>query len=373
MRILMTGGGTGGHINPALAIADTFKKQDPEAEIAFVGTPSGMENRLVPKAGYPLYTIDIRGLRRSLSLSNLKTLKLAFSSVREAKALIREFKPDLAVGTGGYVSWPLIRAASELGIPTALHESNAIPGVSVKLLSPRVDIIFVNFDSTASSLPRARRVLRSGNPMRSDFSNLTKEGSREKLGFNGKYRFSILSCGGSLGASAINSSVLDMMENYSSLHPEIHHLHQAGVKNYPSLLEEFRSRGLDKFPNLSLVDYIYDMPYRLSAADVVINRAGAMTISELALLGKASILIPSPNVTDNHQFKNAKLLSDSGAALLLEESSLTGDSLASSVDSLLSSRSLRSSLESSIAPFALPGANIFIYNELKALVNRAKV
>ncbi len=373
MRVLMTGGGTGGHINPAIAIAKTILRYEPDSEIAFVGTSRGMENRLVPKEGFRLYHIEMRGLKRSLSLSNLKTLQLMLTSVGKAKKLIREFRPDIAIGTGGYVCWPLIRAATEMKIPTALHESNALAGVAVKMLSRQVDIVFTNFKETAAQLPGCKRIVHVGNPLKNEFSGISHEEARERLGFEGCYRYSILSCGGSLGAEKINEEVLRMMADYSSAHPELHHLHQAGVGNYPAVRAEFQRLGLDRFPNLSLVDYIYDMPLRLAAADLVINRAGAMTISELAMLKKAAILIPSPNVTDNHQYKNAKVLADADAVVMLEEKELHGALLSDTVDSLLRDRVKRRQLSENFGSFAIKNADFLIYNEVKKLVNPLKM
>ncbi len=373
MRVLMTGGGTGGHINPALAIAKTILKEEPHSEIAFVGTSRGMENRLVPKEGFPLYHIEMQGLRRSLSPANLKTLWLMMTSVGKAKKLISEFKPDICIGTGGYVCWPLIKAAASLGIPTALHESNALAGVAVKLLASDIDILFTNFEQTAKQISSCNNIVHVGNPLKNDFIATTKEDARQRLGFEGRYRYSLLSCGGSLGAGKINSEILLLMKTYSAKHPEIHHLHQAGVGNYPAVKAEFERLGLNQYPNLQLVDYIYDMPDRLAAADLVINRAGAMTISELALLKKPAILIPSPNVTDNHQYKNAKVLADAGAILLLEESELDPGVLAKHVSSLLTDREGRYLLGENFGKFAIKNANNLIYNEIKNLVNSKKM
>ena len=373
MRVLMTGGGTGGHINPALAIAKTILTEEPDSEIAFVGTSRGMENRLVPKEGFRLYHIEMRGLRRSLSPANLRTLALMVTSVAKAKHLIRDFKPDICIGTGGYVSWPLIRAAAALGVPTAMHESNALAGVATRLLAQHTDILFTNFESTAAQLPRAKRILHVGNPLKNAFSTVDREKARRTLGFTNTYRYSLLSCGGSLGAGAINREMLRLMAEYSCKHPELHHLHQTGVDNYAEVYTEFKRLGLDRYPNLTLVDYIYDMPDRLAAADLVINRAGAMTLSELALLSKATILIPSPNVTDNHQYKNAKVLADADAAVLLEESALRGSVLADTVDALLHDREKRRQLSENFSKFAIKNTNILIYNEIKKLVNSRKV
>ena len=373
MRVLMTGGGTGGHINPAIAIAKKIQNEEPSSEIAFVGTPFGMENRLVPKEGFQIYHIEMRGLKRNFSLSNIRTAYLTVTSVHKAKKLIKEFKPDICIGTGGYVCWPLIKAASELGIPTALHESNALAGVAVRILSPYVDIIFTNFEATAQQLPKAKKIIRVGNPLKKGFDNISRDQARKTLSFEGKYRFSVLTCGGSLGADAITDEVLAMIRDYTSKHPEIHHLHQAGVMNYDKVKKRFDDMGLDKFSNIELVDYIYDMPTRLAAADVIVNRAGAMTISELATLGKAAILIPSPNVTDNHQYKNAKVLADADAAVMIEQKDLDGHILADTVKKLLDDREYQRILSENFMKFAVSNTNSLIYNEIKELVNSKKV
>ncbi len=372
MRVLVTGGGTGGHIYPAIAIANTIKAHEPDSAIAFVGTSKGMENKLVPKEGYPLYHVEIQGLKRSLSLSNLKTLWMTVTSVGKAKKLVREFKPDLVVGTGGYVCWPVCKAAASLGIPTALHESNAIPGVAVKMLASSVDRIYINFEATAKKIREKKKIVRVGNPLKNEFATLTKEEARKQLGIEGKYRRFLLSCGGSLGAERINAEVLAVMRDYSSAHPELLHVHATGAYGYESFMKAFREAGLDKYPNLVPLEYIYDMPVRLSAADLVINRAGAMTLSELAALGKPAILIPSPNVVDNHQYKNAKVLADAGAAVLIEEKDLTDGLLAKTIDELFSDRAKTDALSEKFRTFAVADTNEILYRDLKALVNSAK-
>lgn len=365
----MTGGGTGGHVNPAISIAKTILEKEPDSVIAFVGTSRGIENKLVPREGFPLYHVEIQGLKRSLSLSNLKTLYLAITSVGKAKKLIKEFKPDVAIGTGGYVCFPVIKAASELGIPTFLHESNALPGVAVKALASSVNAVFTNFDETAKSIKGAKEIIRTGNPLRDGFSVISHEDARKKLGFDQKYKYSLLSCGGSLGAQCINREVLEVMKSYTSKHPEIHHIHSAGNRNYNEVRAEFEAAGLDKFSNLELVDYIYDMPNQMAAADLVINRAGAMLLSELAMMQKPAILIPSPNVTDNHQYKNAKVLSDAGAAVLIEEADLTSGVLSKNVADLFEDSKKREQMSANFGKFAIKDSNLIIYDEIKKHCN----
>ena len=377
MRVLITGGGTGGHVNPALAIANTIKQNDHDAVIAYVGTKRGIENKLVPKAGYPMYYVDVKGIKRSLSPSNIKAAYLALTSPIKAKKIIREFKPDIVVGTGGYVSWPVVKAASQMGIPTALHESNAIAGVAVKMLQKSVDRIYLNFEKTGESLSCDRaKLMKVGNPIRGGFSSMTREEARKKLGIPDKYKYVILSYAGSMGAEKVNDAVLCLMREFTAKHPEVYHIHATGSIELELCTSQFKEMGLDKCENIELCEYIYDMPVRMAAADITINRAGAMTISELAATGKCSIFIPSPNVAENHQYKNAKVLSDAGAAALFEEKELTDGAkpLIEEVEKLLSDEGdeLRAERSEKIRQFAVSDANKLIYNDLVKLAQSGK-
>ena len=377
MRVLITGGGTGGHVNPALAIANTIKQNDPDAVIAYVGTKRGIENKLVPKAGYPMYYVDVKGIKRSLSPSNIKAAYLALTSPIKAKKIIREFKPDIVVGTGGYVSWPVVKAASQMGIPTALHESNAIAGVAVKMLQKSVDRIYLNFEKTGESLSCDRaKLMKVGNPILGGFSSMTREEARKKLGIPDKYKYVILSYAGSMGAEKVNDAVLCLMREFTAKHPEVYHIHATGSIELELCTSQFKEMGLDKCENIELCEYIYDMPVRMAAADITINRAGAMTISELAATGKCSIFIPSPNVAENHQYKNAKVLSDAGAAALFEEKELTDGAkpLIEEVEKLLSDggEKLRAERSEKIRQFAVSDANKLIYNDLVKLAQSGK-
>lgn len=377
MRVLITGGGTGGHVNPALAIANTIKQNDPDAVIAYVGTKRGIENKLVPKAGYPMYYVDVKGIKRSLSPSNIKAAYLALTSPIKAKKIIREFKPDIVVGTGGYVSWPVVKAASQMGIPTALHESNAIAGVAVKMLQKSVDRIYLNFEKTGESLSCDRaKLMKVGNPILGGFSSMTREEARKKLGIPDKYKYVILSYAGSMGAEKVNDAVLCLMREFTAKHPEVYHIHATGSIELELCTSQFKKMGLDKCENIELCEYIYDMPVRMAAADITINRAGAMTISELAATGKCSIFIPSPNVAENHQYKNAKVLSDAGAAALFEEKDLVDGAkpLIEEVEKLLSDggEKLRAERSEKIRQFAVSDANKLIYNDLVKLAQSGR-
>ena len=369
MKVLLAGGGTAGHINPAIAIANTIKEHDKTAKIAFIGTKKGMENKLVAKAGYDIHHIEMRGLKRSLSPANLATAYYYVTAPAKAKKLIREFEPDIVIGTGGYLSWPLLHAAAKLGIPTAVHESNAIPGKAVKMLEKEVDRIYINFAESAEKLTEKDKILRVGNPLIAPPANIAENGLREKLGIPEGAQKILLSFGGSLGSKRINEEILRLMENYTAKHPEIYHVHATGKNGYTDFMEVAQSRGLDARPNLRISEYIYDMPLWERVADVVICRAGAMTLSEMALLHRACILIPSPNVANNHQYENAKRLAEAGAAIMHEEKELLEDTLKNSVEMLLENEEKATAMRKAIGAFANPNAKKDIWHDILLLTS----
>lgn len=370
MKVLLAGGGSAGHINPAIAIANLIKSYDKDAEIAFIATKKGMENRLVGKAGYPVHHIEMQGLRRSLSLSNIKTAYYYFTSPIKAKKLIREFSPDLVIGTGGYLCWPLLHMAAKMGVPTAVHESNAIPGKAVKMLEKEVDRIYTNFPATEEHLKYGEKALHVGNPLICTPGAHSISALREKLGIPKTAKKVILSFGGSLGAARVNEEVLKFMCDYTMMHPEVFHVHATGRVNYDEVISSAKTYGITEAPNIKIFEYIYDMPLWEEIADIVICRAGAMTISEMALLGKACVLIPSPNVANNHQYENAKRLADADAAILLEEKDLSADTLVAAVTELLTSPRKKSELSANIAAFANPKAGDDILADLLLLAQK---
>ncbi len=368
MRVLMSGGGTGGHINPALAIADTIKQHEPDAEIAFVGTKRGKEAELIPRAGYPLHFVEIQGISRSLSPKNIKTMWYILTAPRKAAKLIDEFQPDIVIGTGGYACWPTLAAAAKKGIPTMVHESNALPGLAVRKLQNQVDRILINFDQTAEKLSAPReKIVKVGNPLRGGFGTIPSHMAKQKLNVE-KYKQIVMCFGGSLGSEKLNECAKEFMPICAKEHPDVLYVHVAGTRYYQQMYSDLVAEGLDKYDNIKLFDYIHDMPFWMSAADIVISRAGAMTISELSLMKKASILIPSPNVVDNHQYKNAKVLADRDAAVLIQESELVNSKYSSEILSLLEDEKKRCSLSANIGQFADTAANTNIYKEIKKLV-----
>lgn len=371
MRVIMTCGGTGGHINPAIAIANTIKSNHPDAEILFVGTEKGQESKLVPHEGYEIRFVKSEGIKRSLSLSNIKALIMSQISPYIAKKIIKEFKPDAVIGTGGYACWPILRAAAMMKVPSVVHESNAIPGMAVKMLQKSVDLILTNFERTADLLSSKDKVKCVGNPLRNAFENMDKNAARAQLGIKDSELF-VLSYGGSGGAEYLNRVMVEIMGEHLGSRKDIRVLHATGSRNYAESLERFNLLGADKLENACLSEYIYDMHTRMAAADLVICRAGAMTVSEISMMGKCAVMIPSPNVVDNHQYKNAKVLADAGAVVLMEEKDVTAQTLWNTVTELLDDGTRRASLESNVKKFAKDDVNRVIYDEIVDLIEAKK-
>lgn len=368
MRVLLTGGGTAGHINPALAIAETILRNAPGSVIEFVGVAGGKEDELVPRAGYKLHHVKSAALQGSRGLGRLKSLALAATSpyLPSTVSIIKKFKPDIVIGTGGYACWPIMAAAARKGIPTALHESNAHPGLAIRRLQNKVDRIWINFPETAAAFGNSPKIVCVGNPILQDFSTVDRDEARAKLGI-GKDQKLILSFGGSNGAEKLNCAVIDFMKTTVASDRTIVHLHASGKINYEDANKLFLEAGLDKAENCILRPYIYDMPVQMVAADIVIARAGAMTLSELALVKKACVLVPSPNVAENHQYKNAKTLADAGAATLVEESEFGEGRFAEAVRALLASDARIGEQQSKIASFAREDACNRIWQDILKL------
>lgn len=375
MRVLVSGGGTGGHINPALAIADKIKSVDENAVVEYVGTPTGMENVLVPKAGYKIHHVKVRGFKRSLSLSNIDAAVKAVTSVFAAKKIIKGFKPDVVIGTGGYVSWPVLKAASKLGIPTCIHEQNAYPGVTTRMLSKYVDKVMISFDESRPYFEcDKKKLVLVGNPVSRKMLAANKEKAREKLGIAKEQRV-ILSAGGSLGAKPLNDNVFELIKNYS-LKENAVHFHATGKAGWEEesarYIKELGFVKTDeetlKCGNVTVCKYIYNMHELLAACDVEICRAGAMTLSELAVLGKAAVIIPSPYVTNNHQYENAKVLCDKNAAVMIQEKELDGNKLVAAVKQLIENDSEREKIENNVRAFAVTDSLDRIYSIVKDIV-----
>ena len=366
MKVLLAGGGTAGHINPALAIAGYIKKKRPETEFLFIGNRDGMEQRLVPQAGFDIKSITISGFKRSFSpknmVENVKTVTRTFTSSHEAKKIISEFKPDICIGTGGYVSGPVIRTAAKMGIPCIIHEQNAYPGVTNKMLAKSVNKVMLAVPDAKKYFEKADFVV-TGNPVRGDILTADKEESRAELKLDG--RPMILSFGGSLGARKINEAVADIVAR-SGKDGRYQHIHAYGKYGdwFPDLVKE-KGTDISQCNNLDIRPYIDNMPTCMAAADLVICRAGAITLSEIQAMGKPAILIPSPNVAENHQYHNAMALVNAGAAEIIEESELSGETLMKTVDKMLLDPEKLKTISENSRKMAITDANERIYSIVK--------
>ena len=338
MRVLIAAGGTAGHINPALAIAGAIKKADPSAEIHFAGRREGMEYRLVGQAGYPFH-IEITGFQRRLSLNNIRrnivTLWNLALSGPKAKKIMREVRPDLVIGCGGYVSGPVVRCAAKMGIHTAIHEQNAFPGVTNKLLAPDVDIVFAAVPAAVEKLGAPDKTIVVGNPVRPEVFTKAKERDAIRAELGAGDRTVVLSFGGSLGARRVNEVVADLCAWEQREHKPVLHLHATGQYGVQLFKDLEKEKNFAEGGSLVVKEYINNMPELLAAADLVISRAGALTLAELEAVGRAAVLIPSPNVAENHQYFNAMELQKAGAAVVIEEKDLTGEKLVGTVADLL--------------------------------------
>lgn len=337
LRILLAAGGTGGHINPAVAVAKELKRLDPECEILFVGTKGRMETQIVPKAGFEIKTVEMNGFSRSLSLKgvkeNIKTAILTLKASSAARKIIKAFAPDVAVGFGGYVTGPVIREAAKLGIRTAIHEQNAFPGVANKALAKKVDTVMLTVGDAEKYMSCKNPPVVTGLPVRREIVNTDREFARASLGVKPN-ELLVLSMGGSLGADAVNNAVVGMLSALCN-EKNLRFLHATG--RYGKWVWDKLSENGTPYgdgTNIELREYIDNMDICLPACDLVISRAGASSISEIEALKKPSVLIPSPNVAENHQYHNAMSLAGHGGAVLLEEKDLSGEKLAELVKEL---------------------------------------
>lgn len=329
MKVIMTGGGTGGHIYPAIAIADKIKRKNPDAEILFVGTERGMEKDLVPKNGYSIKFITVSGFNRKKLLKNIKTAMNLVKGSIQARKIIVDFKPDMVIGTGGYVCGPVVRTAHKMGIKTYIHEQNAFPGVTNKLLEKYVDKVFVSFPESKEYFKEQGKLVVTGNPIRKSFLVSSINNYREELNINPN-DFVILCFGGSLGAQKINSAMLSVVESLNNI-DDIRLFFITGKIYYNAINNELKEKGIVLSENINILEYADNIHEYITSADLIISRAGALTVSEITACGKASILIPSPNVTGNHQFFNAKVVADKGGAIIIEEKDLTDNKLVSTI------------------------------------------
>lgn len=370
MHILFTGGGTAGHINPALAVAGYIKKKYPDAKISYIGTASKLEAQLVPAAGYDFYSVDVAGFQRKISFKafkrNISAAAKAVTASHTSKKLLKQLKPDLVFGTGGYVSGPVLREAAKIGIKTAAHESNAYPGVTIKLLAPIVDAVMLAYPEAKKYLKCKNPAIITGNPIRGEILHTDKKAAKERLGISDDKPM-LLSFGGSLGAAALNRAAVGLIGDNGGRY---HHYHGTGKSGYKTMLAELKSKGLSpESETVHISEYINNMNDMLAAADLVVCRGGAMTLSELAACGKPAIIIPSPYVAENHQFHNAMSLKNHGAAEVIEEKDLTAEVLKSAVYELLFDKNKLRTMSSNSRDLAINDANERILRVIERLLS----
>ncbi len=372
MNFLFACGGTAGHINPAIGVAGRLKELLPDSNFLFIGAEGKMETELVPREGYEIRTIPISNLSRSLSLEgvthNLRTIRDLALSVPAAKRILREFRPDVAVGTGGYVCYPVLTAAASMGIPTAVHESNAEPGLTTRMLQKSVDRIMVGFEEARANYKHPEKVFVTGTPVRLGFMSMEKAAARQSLGLDPEIPL-VVSVWGSLGATEMNKTVARMISLAMGDRP-FRLIHSAGKRGIESmtacLREELGLTGWEE-AGFSVRDYIYDMSRVMAAADLVLCRSGASTLAELTALGRPALLVPSPNVVNNHQEKNARVLERAGAARVLLERDASAEVMYESIRDLLSDRERLASMGRAMAGMAVENATDEITSMVLAL------
>lgn len=371
MRFMFACGGTGGHINPALAVAKLVKEKKKSAEILFVGACGGMEERLVPAAGFEIKTIESKPISRKRGISgliaNIDAIKHVFFAERDAKRLIEEFAPDIVMGTGGYVCYPVLSAAVRLGIPTVVHESNAYPGMATRKLAKRVTRVLLNFEASRKKLPGGASCAVVGNPVRGDILMYDRETARRELGVTKPL---LVSFWGSLGAREMNKAVAEVIRIENDNPGEFFHIHATGKFGYEWMPDVVKEKGVDlqKQSFITLREYIDDMPRVLAAADVVMCRGGAGTLSEISARGVPAIIVPSPNVTDNHQFKNASELGALGGAVVIEEKDVTAELLYKTAKELLEDAKKRAEMSENLLRNAILDGAERIYAEMMSIM-----
>ncbi len=340
MNVIFTCGGTGGHINPAIAVANAYKERHPNANILFIGAKGHMEEQLVPKAGFELKCLNIAGLSRGKNLKaitkNVGTVINTAKAVSQCKKIIREFQADVILGTGGYACFPALMAGSMMGVPTCVHESNAMPGLTTRMLADRVDRMLICFPESAKRYKKPEKPETVGMPIRSEFIWLNRADARKELGIAENEKL-VVSAFGSLGARKMNEAMAEVFALEQADGFPFRHIHATGKFGWEWMPGLVREKGvqLENCESIDMREYIYNMPTLMAAADVIISRAGASSCNEIAAAGVPAILIPSPNVTDDHQTKNAKVLADRGGAVLLPEKECTAQAMYDEIRDLL--------------------------------------
>lgn len=375
MKAIIAAAGTGGHINPALAIANKIKQEEPNSEIIFVGTDRGLENDLIPRAGYDLKRIEAHGFNRKISLDNVKKMYKTFKSIGQAKKIIQDFKPDIMIGTGGYICLPVALAASKLNVPIVLHESNAFPGVAIKMLSKKASAILVGFEDAKKRIKNAENVVVVGNPSKVkeiSFTNSQKEKILKEIGLTDIEKPIVLVFGGSQGAQKINESFINIISKKVNEKYQI--IWATGPNQYEIIKTKLQNLNIniDNIPNVKILPYIYNMEEVMNCVDLVVSRSGAMTITEISIVGKPSIFIPFPYATENHQEYNAKVLEKVGAAKIILDADLDFNILNSTINEIISDKEKMCRMSENAHAVEIKNVEDKIYVELRRIMEMEK-
>ncbi|QHW30376.1 undecaprenyldiphospho-muramoylpentapeptide beta-N-acetylglucosaminyltransferase [Paenibacillus rhizovicinus] len=368
MRIVLSGGGTGGHIYPALAIGKQVMEEEPGSSLLYIGSPKGLESRIVPAQGIAFEAVEISGFKRKLSYDNVRTVMRFLKGVRRSKELLRGFKPDAVVGTGGYVCGPVLYAAAKLGIPTLIHEQNAIAGLTNQFLSRYADSVAVSFEEALSQFKRSKSTIYTGNPCATNVVRADKQEGFTHLGIPSGSRI-VLLVGGSRGAKAINDVMVDMVPLLGRL-PDVHFVFVTGESYYEQTMERIKAAQPRLPSTLKVLPYLHRMPEVLAASQLVVGRSGASSLAEITALGIPSILIPSPNVTNNHQEANARSLADAGAAEMIRERELNGAALFERISRIMMKKDVHTKMGEAARGLGMPNSAALIVGELKKLTGK---
>lgn len=370
MKVIIAAAGTGGHINPGIAIANKIKEEEPNSEIIFIGTSRGLENDLVPRAGYELKTIEAYGLSKKISIENISKMYKTLKGYGQAKKIIKEFKPDIVIGTGGYICGAVITAASKFNVPTLLHESNAFPGKAVKMLARKTDCILVSFEDAKERIKDAKKIVHTGTPVK---IKKEKYNESEQISIKSKLGLSlnkpiILVFGGSQGAQAINEAIIGIAKKYLNKNYQI--MWATGPAQYDLIKEKLEDEKLNinNIRNIKIIPYIYNMEEAMNISDVIVARSGAMTITEISNLGKPSILIPLPNVSNNHQLYNAQALEKINAAKIILNKELTAEKLDLEIQNIINYPQIIDKMGKNAEKIAVKDVQNKIYEEIKKLL-----
>ena len=372
MRVIIAAAGTGGHINPGLAIANKIKQEEKDSKIIFIGTTRGLENDLVPRAGYELKTIEAYGLSKQISIENFKKMYATWKSTSKARKIIQEFKPDVVIGVGGYICGPVVWAAYKEKIPVVLHESNAFPGKAIKMLAPKAETVLVSFEEAKKRITNAKKIVCTGTPVKIEKKNYTIQQKNEilkQMELNNNLPI-VLIFGGSQGAQKINEAIVGIIEE--KLNQKYQIMWATGPKQYDIIKGELSKKdiNINNIKNTRIVPYIYNMEEIMNVSDIIVARSGAMTITEISNLGKPSILIPLPNVSQNHQLYNAKVLENVGAAKIILNDELNKDNLNDEIENIINNKNKMVEMGEKAFSKSLKNVQDNIYNEIKKVIKR---